>query len=137
MISSGKLTVAQLISRHIDMMSTKRNMREISQRMGFKKPNMLSMIRTGRAAVPFEKIPVIARELEIDPALLLRMHLNEVWPGFAKVVEDIFGAIVTDSERRWLTFLGELCTAPPPDDPNVKARIVQMLGEAREEGDLA
>lgn len=137
MASSGKLTVAQLISRHIDMMSPRRNMREISQRMGFRKPNMLSMIRTGRAAVPFEKIPVIARELEIDPALLLRMHLNEVWPGFAKVVEEVFGAIITDCERRWLAFLGDICVIAPPDDLAVRTKVIELLSARGSKGGAA
>ena len=62
MTNTSKTAVADLVSRHIDMMAPRRNQREIAERIGFKRPNMLSMIRTGRAAVPFEKIPIIARE---------------------------------------------------------------------------
>ena len=127
MTNTSKTAVADLVSRHIDMMAPRRNQREIAERIGFKRPNMLSMIRTGRAAVPFEKIPIIARELEIDPALLVRMHLKEVWPGFDNVVHEVFGGVLSSTERAWLKFFDEAGLATPPYEPAERNALAEMI----------
>lgn len=87
--------------------------------MGFGTPNMLSMLRTGHAKVPFIKIPIIAAVLNIDPAVLLRFHLREQWPEFEDVVFEIFGGILTADEREWIEFFAE---SGLPKVPILKSR---------------
>lgn len=100
--------VSTLISTAIDKLAPRMTQRELSLAMGFKTPNMLSMLRTGDAKVPFTKIPTIAAVLDIDPALLLRFHLREQWPEFEEVVFEIFGGVLTRAERDWIEFFGDL-----------------------------
>ncbi len=88
---------------------------------------MMSMIRTGRAAVPFEKIPVIARELEIDPALLLRLHLKEVWPEFGAVVDQVLGGVLTDQERKWIRFFEDAGLPEPPSSQKERDALAGLL----------
>ena len=91
--------VALMISAAIERLAPRYTQRELAKKMGFLRPNMLSMMRTGNAQVPFTKIPVIAEVLGIDPALLLRTHLRETWPEFGDVVFEIFGGILTEAEQ--------------------------------------
>ena len=45
--------------------------------MGFLKPEMLSMIKTGAARIPFTKLPNVAAALGVDPALLNHLRYHE------------------------------------------------------------
>lgn len=100
--------VSTLISAAIDKLAPRMTQRELSLAMGFRTPNMLSMLRTGDAKVPFTKIPMIAAVLDIDPALLFRFHLREQWPEFEEVVFEIFGGVLTRAEREWIEFFSDL-----------------------------
>jgi hypothetical protein len=64
--------VSGMISAAIDRLAPFKNQRQLAKEMGFIRPNMLSMIRTGAAEVPFGRIPDIAAVLGIDPAQLMK-----------------------------------------------------------------
>lgn len=134
MQKSKTSSVAQLVANQIEKLAPTRTQREIAERMGFRRPNMLSMIRCGRAAIPFEKIPVFARELEIDSGLLLRMHLKEVWPEFGAVVDSILGGVVGSTERAWLEFVQEANLPAPPRDPEERQKLAELLSEGSWKG---
>lgn len=92
--------VAGFVSRHLDIQAAAgRTARQIAAEVGYKNPNMISMIKTGRAKVPFEKIPALAHALRVDVALLLRLALEQQWPKINKTVCEIFGIIPTANER--------------------------------------
>ena len=119
--------VSVLISEAIDRLAPKKNQRELAREMGFVRSNMLSMLRTGAARVPFGRIPIIASVLGIDPALLLRLHLREQWPEFEEVVFDIFGGVLTDADKAWIAFFEEVGMLAPPADPEQRQKLKDIL----------
>ncbi|MEQ1519672.1 MAG: helix-turn-helix transcriptional regulator [Aestuariivirga sp.] len=119
--------VSTLISAGIDKLAPRMTQRELSVAMGFSTPNMLSMLRTGDAKVPFTKIPVIAAVLDIDPALLLRFHLREQWPEFESVVFEIFGGVLTRKEREWIEFFGDLDLPKVPTSAVKRKELMKLL----------
>ena len=119
--------VSTLISAAIDKLAPRMTQRELSLAMGFTTPNMLSMLRTGDAKVPFIKIPVIAAVLDIDPALLFRFHLREQWPEFEEVVFEIFGGVLTRAERDWIEFFGDLGLSNVPKNAIKRAELTKLL----------
>jgi hypothetical protein len=100
MKNSYDVKVADYVAKHLEIQAAAgRTARQIAAEVGFKNPNMISMIKTGRAKVPFEKIPALARALRVDVALLLRLALEQQWPKINKTVCEIFGSILTANER--------------------------------------
>ena len=79
--------VSIIVSAAIDRLAPRKTQKELVREMGFLKPGMLSMIKTGAARIPFTKLPNVAAALGIDPALLIRTHLCETWPEFEYVVQ--------------------------------------------------
>ena len=100
--------VATMISDRIDKLASHRNQSELAKAMGFKSANMLSMIRCGKAKLPFNKIPIVAKVLDLDAALLLRTHLREEWPEFESAVFEILGGVLTMNEKAWLEFFVDI-----------------------------
>ncbi len=68
-------TVAEFLRERID--NCNRSQNEISDMCGFKRPNMISMLKTGRTAVPLNKIQPLARALDLDPLDLFRRVYGE------------------------------------------------------------
>ncbi len=122
-----RMFVAMMISSAIDKLAPHKNQRQLSKEMGFARPNMLSMIRTGAAQIPFARIPMIAAVLGIDPAALFKYHVATQWPEAEDVVEEIFGGVLTQVERDWITFFKEVGIVEPPRTAEKRVRLVQIL----------
>ena len=111
--------VSIIVSAAIDRLAPRKTQKELAREMGFLKPGMLSMIKTGTTRIPFTKLPNVAAALGIDPALLVRTHLCETWPEFEDVVHEVFGGVLTETERKWIDFfergwsVGHFCLTDP------------------------
>lgn len=118
---------AIIVSAAIDRLSPYKNQRELAREMGFLKPGMLSMIKTGATRIPFAKLPNVAAALGIDPALLIKTHLCETWPEFEDIVHEVFGGILTEAERDWIDFFEGMGMLTPPSDPEKRQKLKKIL----------
>ncbi|MEO6610384.1 MAG: hypothetical protein ABIN69_18145 [Aestuariivirga sp.] len=131
MTQSFQPLVATMISDRIDKLASHRNQSELAKAMGFKNANMLSMIRRGKAKLPFNKIPIIAKVLDLDAALLLRTHLREEWPEFEAVVFEIFGGVLTVNEKAWLQYFIDVGMPILPVDAVKRQELREFIEELK------
>lgn len=89
-------TAGKLIDEAIDALGITNA--EFAQRVGFKSPNVVSMIRKGHTKLPVKRVPVVAKELELDPRTLLRAVLLERDPEQWHVLCEIFDFLHADDE---------------------------------------
>lgn len=116
-----------IVSAAIDRLAPYKTQRELAREMGFLKPGMLSMIKTGATRIPFAKLPNVAAALGIDPALLIKTHLCETWPEFEDIVHEVFGGILTEVERDWIDFFEGMGMLAPPSDPEKRQKLQKIL----------
>ena len=77
--------------------------------------NMMTFLKNGRNKVPLDRVPSLAKALEVDPSYLMRLALDQaVGATAAKAITDIFGTPATENERGWLQ---ELSDASDNSDP--------------------
>lgn len=50
---------------------------ELAKLAGFRSPNMLAMVKAGASKLPLEHVPGLAQALDVDPAHLLRLALEQ------------------------------------------------------------
>ena len=111
---------ARLIADRIRDLSHRKTQGEIASEVGFPNANMMTLLKQGRNKVPIDRVPSLAKALEIDPALLMRLALDQaVGATAAKAITDIFGSPVTENERGWLD---EIHDASDNQDPRLTAR---------------
>lgn len=80
--------VKDYIRRKID--ASNKSQVQIAEEMGFSKPNVLSMIKTGRTSVPLGRIPALARAINVEPKILLAMCLREYKPSLFEVLKEVY-----------------------------------------------
>jgi len=116
---------AKLIADRIRDLSHRKTQAEIASEAGFPNANMMSFLKNGRNKVPIDRVPSLAKALEVDPAYLLRLALDQaVGATAAKAITEIFGSPTTENERGWLT---ELRDASGNSDPRLTARSRAVL----------
>lgn len=111
---------AKLIADRIRDLSHRKTQAEIASEAGFPNANMMSFLKNGRNKLPLDRVPSLAKALEVDPAYLMRLALDQaVGATAAKAITEIFGSPATENERGWLT---ELRDASDNGDPRLTAR---------------
>lgn len=111
---------SKLIADRIRDLSHRKTQAEIASEAGFGNANMVSLLKSGRNKLPLDRVPSMAKALEVDPAYLMRLALDQaVGATAAKALTDIFGTPTTENERGWLS---ELRDASDKSDPRITAR---------------
>ena len=111
---------AKLIADRVRDLSHRKTQAEIASETGFANANMLTFLKNGKNKVPLDRVPSLAKALEVDPAYLMRLALDQaVGSTAAKAITEIFGTPTTENERGWLT---ELRDASDNSDPRLAAR---------------
>jgi transcriptional regulator with XRE-family HTH domain len=111
---------AKLIADRIRDLSHRKTQAEIASEAGFPNANMMTFLKNGRNKVPIDRVPSLANALEVDPAYLMRLALDQaVGATAAKAITDIFGTPATANEQSWLA---ELRDASDNSDPRITAR---------------
>ena len=97
-MNTTTITVAKFIGQQIERSG--RLQEDIASDCGFVNRNMISMIKNGVTKLPLSKIGVLAKALDVDPAYLLRLALQEYMPEAWAVFEEVLGrsSFVTEAE---------------------------------------
>lgn len=94
---------AKLIADRIRDLSHRKTKAEIASEAGFPNANMMTFLKNGRNKVPIDRVPSLAKALEVDPAYLMRLALDQAVGAkaakAAKAIVDIFGTPATVNEQ--------------------------------------
>ena len=93
---------------------------QIAEEAGFANANMVTMVKQGATKLAIDRVPALAKALDCDPALLLRLALEQAEGSTAAAaIFDIIGEPITENERGWLA---EIRDASGETDPRLTSR---------------
>ncbi len=92
-----RLTVAEFLADKIGAID--KTQREIAEACGFDNPNIITMFKRGYTKLPINRIAPLAKALEVDPAYLLRLVMNEYMREAWECVEDIMQSTVLSANE--------------------------------------
>jgi transcriptional regulator with XRE-family HTH domain len=123
--------MAQFLTMKIDSLKGEVSQREIAQRLGYDRPNIVSMFKTGEAKVPFEKIPALAEVLGVDVAHLVRLGLEQYWPERFDVIARLFPHMVTENEMELVRVTRAAASDSDPKLTAEQESQIQVLFSSR------
>lgn len=126
----AETAMVKFLSKRIDQLKPELTQREIAQRLGYRCINFVSMMETGAARVPFEKLPALAEILDVDPAHLVRLGLEQYWPEL-EVVSTVMSPSITKNEMALLRLIRKATNyADPEITPNHEAAVERVFATA-------
>jgi transcriptional regulator with XRE-family HTH domain len=131
------LTVAEYITRAIDLSG--KSQAELCDALGYPNRNVITMFKQGRTKLPVNRVRALAIALGVDPAVLLRLVMNEYSPEAWQVIEDTLGEkIVTKAQRDFDRLVKEEVESGEVnfDDPAFNAVMRQALKEYNKRRDV-
>lgn len=118
-------SATKFINARINEISHRKSQQEMAQQAGFKNSNMITQLKLGSTKLALDRVPGMAKALEVDPALLMRMTLEQsVGTTAAAALIECFGSPVTENEQGWLD---ELRDASDNSDPRLAGRARTAL----------
>jgi len=116
---------ALFIADRVRDLKHRKSQKEIAHEAGFVNANMLSLLKSGVTKVPLDRVPALARALEVDRAYLMRLSLEHLSASRQRTPSSTASARpVTENERGWLD---EICDASLNSDPRLTARSQSTL----------
>jgi hypothetical protein len=112
--------LAKYLEKRILELRPKKTQLAIANEVGFVNPNMLSMIKAGRAKLPLDRVSALATALECDPVMLFQLAIEQLCGNTTEVaVRQIFKTLVTENEAAWLE---EIRRASGNSNPSLTAK---------------
>ncbi|WAR43528.1 helix-turn-helix domain-containing protein [Methylomonas rapida] len=105
----AKLEVAGFLERIINRSTY--SQKEIAEMCGFNTPNIITMLKQGSTKVPVEKIPALAKALDIDRVEFFELVMKNYRPKEYEVIVEIFGEPISDAERAIIKLLRQVIPA--------------------------
>lgn len=107
--------LTKFVAEKVDALSSVKNQRAIAMELGYSRSStMVSMIRTGQARVPLDKVTPLAKALGVDPIELFKMALEQYWPENGPSMEDVLGEEISANEREILAYIREVSGGTDP-----------------------
>ncbi|MCV3205573.1 helix-turn-helix transcriptional regulator [Mesorhizobium sp. YC-39] len=103
--AADKSEIAKFLDKRIYELRSRKSQREIAKEIGFPNDNFISMLKSGKAKVPLDRVVSIAKALESDPRALFLLALlqdgnekdraafQEIMSEFSENEREIIGAI--------------------------------------------
>jgi transcriptional regulator with XRE-family HTH domain len=81
--------LAQFLTRRIAEIAHTKSVDEIAQEIGYEKAKMILRFASGEAITPIEKLPALAKALDVELALLFRLAIRDYFPSAADALEEV------------------------------------------------
>ena len=112
--------LAKFLEARLLELKHKKTQAEVAEEAGFVNPNMVTMIKKGSTKLPIDRVPALAQALESDPALVLRLALEQSEGSTAAAaIHEIIGQPITKNEMAWIN---EIREASGDTDPRLTSR---------------
>ncbi len=112
--------LAKFLDARLLELKHKKTQAEIAEEAGFVHQNMITMIKQGATKLPIDRVPALAKALESDPALLLRLALEQSEGSTAAAaIYEIIGQPISKNEMAWIV---EIREASGDTDPRLTSR---------------
>ncbi|AVE44298.1 helix-turn-helix transcriptional regulator [Acinetobacter baumannii] len=128
----NNMNVAEYLADLIE--NSPKSQREIAEEIGFKRPNVLSMIKSGETRLPIDKIKPTALALGENPTRLLIRVLKEYAPDLIDVVESITGQTpLTPNEINIVKTIRSVTMEDPSFYGDTRDKFVDVIKEMESE----
>lgn len=103
-MQNGQLSeLARLVAARLEDLSFRKTQREIADEVGFPNRNMLSLIKSGQSKLSLDRVPLMAKALELDLESVMLPALRQYYSeDVISTLRETFGSTETHTEHEIL-----------------------------------
>lgn len=97
------------------LMESPKSQKEIAQAVGFKNPNMITMLKQGDVKLALDRVPLMAKALGVDQVDMFKLALTQFYDDTSvKMMVGLLEAGLSTAERDILRVIREAAGDAPP-----------------------
>ena len=116
--------LARFLEKRTLELKPRKSQKQIADEAGFLSVNMSSIVKSGTAKLPLDRVPSLARFLECDPARLFILAIEQQDSALSVDVREIFRVAVSANEAVWIE---ELRDASDHSDPTLTSKARRAI----------
>jgi len=90
--------------------------KEIAREAGFPNPNILSMLKQGDVKLSLDRVPLLAKALDVDPAYLFRLAIEQFYSeDTVRMILSFSGSALSKSEKNILEVIRSATGGKDPE----------------------
>lgn len=118
--------LAQFIDQRISELHQK-TQADIAKEAGFRNANFITMLKTGSSKLALDRVPMLAKALEVDSGFLMRLAIEQSYGSeMLQMFVRLLGEHIDNHERAWLGIIRDACSG------SVRAPTVRSEAAVRE-----
>jgi transcriptional regulator with XRE-family HTH domain len=112
------------------LMESPKSQKEIADAVGYKNQNMITMLKQGHVKLALDRVPAMAKALNIDPLDLFKIALTQFYDDAAcRMLTDIIEAGNSVQERKILQIVRDASgEATPLLTPEREKKLAEIFG---------
>ncbi|KAA5603500.1 helix-turn-helix transcriptional regulator [Roseospira marina] len=104
----SKTRIAHFLDERLTNLQGVKTQRQIAKELGYDRANIVSMFKRGDAKIPLDRLPALARAIDVDLAHLLRLGLEQYWPADDRAwyeLNSIMKRVVSENEMAIIEYI--------------------------------
>ncbi|WP_326894450.1 helix-turn-helix transcriptional regulator (plasmid) [Rhizobium beringeri] len=109
------------------LMESSKSQKEIAEEAGYSNPNMITMLKLGHVKLALDRVPAMAKALNVDPLDLFKIALTQFYDEQAvRFLTEIIEGGISPSEKKILQIIRD---ASGNDTPQLTPERAKTLAE--------
>lgn len=123
--------LAKFVAKRIEELHSK-TQADIAREAGFKNANFITMIKTGSAKLPLDRVQDFAKALDTDPRSLMHLAIEQTYgPKMLAVLVELLGEPLTENERAWIDLVRTASNETDPLPSTTARKVLHALLDDR------
>ncbi|WP_456868367.1 hypothetical protein [Galbibacter sp. BG1] len=124
---NSQSNLQKYLNERLNQLQYRKSQLVIAEEAGFANPNFISMLKKGRSKLALDRVPSMAKALEVDPAYLFRLALEQFFDeSVLKELMPLFNSVITENEKEILDTVRE---ASQGSNPDLTVEVKEKLSE--------
>ncbi|SCW95751.1 helix-turn-helix domain-containing protein [Ancylobacter rudongensis] len=136
-LAAKRLSLRDFVIQRVDELKPRKSQKDIAAEAGYPSQNMISQLKLGTSKLAIDRVPLLAKALDVDPAYLLRLAFGQYYTGETiEFLDQVYTGQTTDNEREILNFIREVSGDRDPKlNEGSKALLREAFGVASADED--
>lgn len=123
---TSQSSLQKYLNERISQLSRAKSQLTIAEEAGFANPNFISMLKKGRSKLALDRVPRMAKALEVEPAILFRLALEQFFDEDA--LKDLIPLFSIVTKNEW-AILETVRLASENSDPELTPDVQEELAK--------
>lgn len=120
----GNTKMTNFLAASFAALPPSRTMARIASEIGLLSAGTVRLFVEGKARLPIDKVPALAKAIGADPALLFSLAVDQYWPDQSEFLRQVLGLGVSANE---FALISELRKLTNHNDPAFNSEFAQRL----------